>query len=571
MSDSQVNIFSKLERTLIGFSIVMAMVLGVIGYSQYYQYLAEPASIFDLLYNSVGLFILETSIDPGRAPVTLEIARWLAPASLSYAAFRAFAAIMRGHFHRLRISWLQGHAIICGLDSVNIRILEAIIAAGTSVVVIEANPQNKFIGRAKNLGAYILIGNSSDSTWLNQANLKKAAFLLAVTGYDHVNLEVAYYSYRQREKQTSLPMLNCAVHIANREFGAVLYQQPVFATDASNYSARIINYEQLAARWLLNNYGPDKLLDQDAMGSRLFTIALVGDSRLIEEILLRVACIGHYGQPAPLNVKLVSPDATKHLEGLLSVQPALANILELSAYDTSLGILDSSHSHEVLHEVKPDLVYVHAESTEQILTWTQALENLKLKCPIIVCESGESVIPGMLEQQFGSSANIHCVRVMRDSCRFDTVFDSQQDSLAIAIHKNYVNSQRAMGDTQLSNSSLVDWSVLPENLKDANRNQADHLYIKCQSLTGKRFPTVTEVEEALNDASIERVASMEHARWKAEKELNGWRLQQGEKDNERRLSPSLVAWEQLSEAEKQKDRDAVRHLPELVNLLKQLA
>jgi hypothetical protein len=48
-----------------------------------------------------------------------------------------------------------------------------------------------------------------------------------------------------------------------------------------------------------------------------------------------------------------------------------------------------------------------------------------------------------------------------------------------------------------------------------------------------------------------------------ERQRNGWTY--GKKRNDkRRKHPSIVDWNELSESEKDKDRDPIRHLPALV-------
>ena len=68
----------------------------------------------------------------------------------------------------------------------------------------------------------------------------------------------------------------------------------------------------------------------------------------------------------------------------------------------------------------------------------------------------------------------------------------------------------------------------------------------------------------LDDEQMELVAELEHRRWLAEKKLAGWRHTSGPKDAARRLAPTIVAWHDLSEEEKEKDRDTARELPRLV-------
>ena len=53
---------------------------------------------------------------------------------------------------------------------------------------------------------------------------------------------------------------------------------------------------------------------------------------------------------------------------------------------------------------------------------------------------------------------------------------------------------------------------------------------------------------------------MEHGRWVVERTKSGWRYAQV-RDNDRKLRPSLISWEDLPEDEKQKDYDAVLQIP----------
>ena len=55
----------------------------------------------------------------------------------------------------------------------------------------------------------------------------------------------------------------------------------------------------------------------------------------------------------------------------------------------------------------------------------------------------------------------------------------------------------------------------------------------------------------------------------ADKKMAGWQYTDGEKDAIRRLSPSLIDWDDLSESEKQKDVDAVEQLPELLAIIRE--
>jgi hypothetical protein len=65
---------------------------------------------------------------------------------------------------------------------------------------------------------------------------------------------------------------------------------------------------------------------------------------------------------------------------------------------------------------------------------------------------------------------------------------------------------------------------------------------------------------------VEALAVFEHDDWVKERTLSGWVY--GEtKDAEKKISPYLVPYEELSEEIKELDRDTIRNLPELLDMI----
>ena len=82
-------------------------------------------------------------------------------------------------------------------------------------------------------------------------------------------------------------------------------------------------------------------------------------------------------------------------------------------------------------------------------------------------------------------------------------------------------------------------------MRQANRAQADNIPIKQRTLAISR-----------SDDMIEALAIAEHRRWMAEKIVAGWR-HAALRDDSRRLHPSIRPYDDLSEPDKQKDRNTV--------------
>jgi hypothetical protein len=138
-----------------------------------------------------------------------------------------------------------------------------------------------------------------------------------------------------------------------------------------------------------------------------------------------------------------------------------------------------------------------------------------------------------------------------------------RETIAQAIHEAYRHAQR--GEVHNRDLSMAKWDNLPDYLKESNRRQADHIFDKLQRI-GCTVHKVTDRDIVLmefTEDEIEIMAEMEHARWKDERLLDGWRWSE-KRDIIKKTSPYLVDWSELSEDVKERDRQAVRKIPELM-------
>ena len=137
----------------------------------------------------------------------------------------------------------------------------------------------------------------------------------------------------------------------------------------------------------------------------------------------------------------------------------------------------------------------------------------------------------------------------------------QREAIARAIHRGYVVAARADGQTVASNPSIVDWRDLPDTLRESNRAQADDIIeklatIACTIVDADRVSTPF----AFSDHEVEVLARAEHERWWRDRQRDGWRLGPV-KDAEHKQHPDLVPWDDLTDAARELDRNAVRGIP----------
>jgi hypothetical protein len=139
------------------------------------------------------------------------------------------------------------------------------------------------------------------------------------------------------------------------------------------------------------------------------------------------------------------------------------------------------------------------------------------------------------------------------------------EAVARAIHDDYIRHERGAGRTPETNPSMVDWDELPEDLQESNREQARHIDAKVEAI-GCEVRPATDPAPAVREFSpqeVEHLARFEHHRWIGERRAAGWTAGLV-KDADRKVTPHLVPWEELSEEIKDYDRRTVENIPEVL-------
>jgi Trk K+ transport system NAD-binding subunit len=92
---------------------------------------------------------------------------------------------------RIMASVSEGHVVVCGLGSVGFRVTEELVAMGLAVFAIESDPNGQFVERARQLGAFVVIGDARTDELLRSLNISAARAVIVATDNDLANLEIA--------------------------------------------------------------------------------------------------------------------------------------------------------------------------------------------------------------------------------------------------------------------------------------------------------------------------------------------------------------------------------------------
>ena len=149
----------------------------------------------------------------------------------------------------------------------------------------------------------------------------------------------------------------------------------------------------------------------------------------------------------------------------------------------------------------------------------------------------------------------------RQICSFGALSDAASGSLALADDPDADAKQVHQVYAEASGSAAPPWATLPEELRVSNRRVVSHIPAKLASLGfdlepwltlpegQRRWPPRPAAGERLFRDEADRLAAarLEHERWMADRRVNGWRYGP-KRDNERKIQPYLIPFDDLPEA-----------------------
>jgi hypothetical protein len=200
------------------------------------------------------------------------------------------------------------------------------------------------------------------------------------------------------------------------------------------------------------------------------------------------------------------------------------------------------------------------EARRQAERLAREIARLQQVSPLILVEMGLQMPSERLDTWDGQIVPVSHVR---ESDRDGTGPARLGDEIARTIHDHYRDTFEALGGDPETNPALQPWTSLPDTYQRSSRHQADHITAKLSIVDCLAVPEGRVEFFAFSPLEVERLAVVEHQRWAAERYLDGW-THGPERVNALKRHPDLIPYAALSEAAKDKDRFAVRHITHLL-------
>ncbi len=569
-------IWHDIEWPLVGGVWAFALILGYAGFSRHSLAVGEASTVADTFYRALQLIVLQSGDVAGPLPWQLQVSRFLMPAVAGYAAIQALLAIFREQWHLLGLRFARDHAVVCGLGERGLRLTQDLLDHGFRVVVIEKDDENPLLDQCRQQGSVVLIGDARDRTMLAKAGVRKARYLVAVCADDGANAEIALQA-RALTHSRKGRALTAFVHIDDLELCNFLSGGELAAAEGDPIRVEFFNVLERGARLMLEDHPP--FGGEIESRGRPPRILIVGLGKMGRSLVVQAArdwWMTRAGSGRKLRISIIDQAAETKLALLRLQYPQLDEVCDFDArqmpknapeFERGDFLRDATGGSDV------DAIYICFDDDVHVLVNALTLhrKTRQHKVPIVMRMSRDGGLAALLKagRDARDLGQLHVFGLLDRTCVLEALLGGRHEILARAIHEDYVRRQKQAGATPETNPSMVAWDDLPDDLKESNRQQADHIEVKLaaigcgiQSLTDWRsasFERLPEDVKAVFD--VERLARMEHDRWCAERRRLGWAYAPGPKDLKKKTSPYLVPWEELAAEIQDLDRNMVLGLP----------
>jgi RyR domain len=543
------------------FLFLAVLALGAWGYS-------EVDDRGDDLYRSLQLFVLDYDPAASDPKLKLQAARFLAPALAAIALLLGIALVLREWLRSLRIRLFRGHVVVVGKGPDALGIARAFTVSGNRVVVLTEGPSAGWAQACESAGAIPVSGVISDRETFRRVRVDRARYAFLLCESDARSIEAGEAALGAAEGHRSA-QLQILTKIADPELRIHRAAHRLARGDAEGPSLDVFDPVDVAARALVEQRR--EFLDSAAKSERAPRALVGGADPIGEALLLHLARAWQRSRgngTEKLRLTLVDPDASTVVASLQARYRELEQLCVLDPRDHAPGGPEWLRGEPLAagEGMPVDACFVCGEDEESVIRPALSAHYhlrgsgaMLTVCTADTFRTARAVLDDLEDEPLPS---IHSVIEL--ACAPEIVLRGTRELLARATHEDYVRQALAREESPETNPSMVEWDELSEDMRESNRAQADDIGVKLRELGCTVVPAVFQgpqnEEIRFPEEEIERLAEAEHERWAEERKRSGWVY--GESRNDaRKTHPLLVAWEQLSETDKEKDRDTVRDLP----------
>ncbi|GAA2226006.1 hypothetical protein GCM10010413_21220 [Promicromonospora sukumoe] len=497
---------------------------------------------YDVVYHDLQLFVMgaDPASDGGPLSWQLQVARFLAPGTAVYALFEAARALFTGEIRRFRERRARGHAIVVGQTDAADTVTAALESAGHRVL---RTPDAAGLPAVGLTGATVLYACGDDTTDATANVLTVAEAEAAV-------------------RQAGSGPERLYAHVSDPDLGVALQARHLSCAEpgVDFFTLDVIAAQALAVREVR------RLLDAPGGPVPVTHLVVVGSGEFAKALVVGLAREWELAADGLRLVVDLTADDADHVAGELRARwSPVAQRIELRAVPV-LGAGSAS---------VPDTVYVcHASDGASLRV---ALTATKLwhggPGSLVLLLDGLAGLTGafgtdasrVLDNLDGRLRTVTTRDLLADVERVEArAHADMYERIARSVHHVYLRNQLERGVGWGEVPAMVRWEDLPDDLRASNRGWVVGLPARLSRMGATIAPRDGAAEVVFEGAELDRLAEAEHELWESVRVAQGWRTGQV-RDDAARVHPMIgMPWSELPEANREKDRDVVRLLPEIL-------
>lgn len=509
----------------------------------------------------------------------------------------------------------RDHVVICGLGQIGLQLLDDLDEQDRAkdVIVIENNPTNPWLDYARNMGATIVIGDSTKANTLAEARAAKAAEVFIVNGDDGVNLEVtAELGMLMASENRQGKPLRLYVHIVDTNFATTLRPYCKVLHDSPNMGVQVFNVPRTAAaRLVTHQLWPHSPKEQHEVAH----FVILGFGAMGQALAVQLAQLGHFPNRKRSRFTIADRDVTQSASTFVSRYPRFASWMDGESARLGVGSYSAEadawgwNEHPLPESLKVDSAdaiqyvcnaeFVNLPAGRSDETFAKRLGQMfakdgvkpviflcgqqdrdnfdmavqlrdQLSCqgradvPVFVWLPRQPALAETLSRT--KDGNFVPFGECHSAASYLEITDPLRERIGQKIQEAYENREAEKAKREGQEYRKAAWSGIPDDHRESNRVAADHMLLKLRHVGVEIVRKTTPEQKGgrftkdFSEKTRSILAEMEHYRWVAERLLAGWRyIPKGNSVDEikaykkRKFNHNITVFEK-SEAEKDFDQ-----------------
>jgi len=462
------------------------------------------------LYHAFKLFTF--AVSPALGGKATACGSWIYILGFIAAGYTAFG-LLYVIYKQYKDAWhtkqsiAKPHILVLGLGNKAAAYIDSELAHDPmqTIIAIERDPQNPHIEIYRARGVAVQIADATDPTVLTKTKLKNTQHIVALTGSNTDNLEIALNLKKLLEQEENTPL---DLYIRNDDPALTqLYRNGGLLDDSPHLIIHMFSMVRNSARELFTRHSIDGEGQHYMRSGAAFGIVVTGESPLAVETVGQICELAHLPYENQVTIYCITEDAQRHQQRIEYRYPHIDQIPRIKMVYLSLEQESAAYYSDVVWSAPlSHIVLAYPEARDNIAVATELLErtyirevdtqDLSVRLHLALYEDTQMAV--QIDETEGIWRYCDSFALTYRMAGREQIIDEQGQALAKRIHAGY--RERYFPDTTYGDSKQIEqkWLDMDNiNNRPSNIAQANHLPLKLKAMGLRAVPSTRSQAELI--------------------------------------------------------------------------